>query len=53
MVTTRIDTTEKARQGTDHAFHHPHGILLAKDGSLYVVQDASNNTWPMKFVPVE
>jgi peptidylamidoglycolate lyase len=36
-----------------HAFHHPHGILLSKDGSLYVVQDASNNTWPMKFVPVE
>ncbi len=36
-----------------HAFYHPHGILCARDGSLYVVQDASNNTWPLKFRPVE
>ncbi len=36
-----------------HAFYHPHGILLARDGSLYVVQDASNNTWPLKFRPLE
>ena len=36
-----------------HAFHHPHGLLLASDGSLYVVQDASNNAWPMKFRPLD
>ncbi len=36
-----------------HAFHHPHGILLASDGSLYVVQDASNKVWPMKFRPLD
>lgn len=35
-----------------HAFHHPHGLLLARDGSLYVVQDASNRSWPMKFRPL-
>jgi peptidylamidoglycolate lyase len=39
-------------QHNQHAFHHPHGILLAKDGSLYVVQDASNSSWPMKFRPL-
>lgn len=36
-----------------HAFYHPHGILLARDGSLYVAQDASNNTYPLKFVPIK
>jgi len=36
-----------------HAFYHPHGILCARDGSLYVVQDASNNTWPLKFRPLD
>jgi len=36
-----------------HAFYHPHGILCASDGSLYVVQDASNNTWPLKFRPLD
>ncbi len=36
-----------------HLFHHPHGLLLARDGSLYVAQDASNRTWPLKFLPVE
>ena len=42
----------KQMHHNQHAFHHPHGILTARDGSLYVVQDASNNSWPMKFRPL-
>lgn len=35
-----------------HAFYHPHGICLARDGAIYVAQDASNATYPLKFVPI-
>tara|TARA_Y100001934_G_C12385099_1_gene795108 strand:+ start:1899 stop:2864 length:966 start_codon:yes stop_codon:yes gene_type:complete len=35
-----------------HAFYHPHGICLASDGAMYVAQDASNATYPLKFVPI-
>lgn len=29
-------------------FLHPHDIITGKDGSLYVAQHASNNTYPLK-----
>jgi peptidylamidoglycolate lyase len=47
-----VDGKLQPMQHNTHAFYHPHGICLAKDGSLYVAQDASNSTYPLKFVPV-
>ncbi len=35
-----------------HAFYHPHALCVGSDGSLYVAQDASNNTYPLKFKPI-
>lgn len=36
-----------------HAFYHPHAMCIAKDGALYIAQDASNSTYPLKFVPIQ
>lgn len=42
----------QAMEHNTHAFYHPHALCVSRDGSLYVAQDASNNTYPLKFVPV-
>ncbi len=34
------------------AFMHPHDIAIGRDGSLYVAQFASNNTYPIKLEKV-
>lgn len=36
-----------------HAFYHPHALCVSRDGSLYVAQDGSNNTYPLKFKPIQ
>ncbi|CAN5887458.1 peptidylglycine monooxygenase-like protein [soil metagenome] len=33
---------------TEDVFIHPHDLTVGKDGSLYVAQFASNNTYPIK-----
>ena len=43
----------EAMRHTTHLFHHPHGMGIDRDGSLYVAQASSNGTWPLKFVPVK
>jgi peptidylamidoglycolate lyase len=33
---------------TEEVFRHPHDLCIDQDGSLYVAQFASGNTWPLK-----
>lgn len=36
-----------------HHFCHPHTIIADQQGSLYLTQDSSNDTWPIKLRPIE
>tara|TARA_B110000483_G_scaffold239889_1_gene319344 strand:+ start:370 stop:1482 length:1113 start_codon:yes stop_codon:yes gene_type:complete len=44
-----LDSSGGHYRHEDHVFLHPHGILVSRDGDLYVAQFASNGTTPLKF----
>jgi peptidylamidoglycolate lyase len=46
-----IDGKLQPMQQQGGFFRHPHDLVVAKDGSIYVPQFASGNTYPVKLAP--
>ncbi|WP_417381788.1 6-bladed beta-propeller [Gimesia sp.] len=46
-----IDDTLQPMQQQGSFFRHPHDLVVAADGAIYVPQFASGNTYPVKLVP--
>lgn len=45
----KLDSNGEHYRHEEHVFLHPHGILISRDGDLYVAQFASDGTYPLKF----
>jgi hypothetical protein len=44
-----VDHTLRPMRAEGEIFNHPHDAIVSPDGSLYVAQFASGNTYPLKF----
>jgi peptidylamidoglycolate lyase len=47
-----VDNKLQTMQQQGGLFRHPHDLVVASDGAIYVPQFASDNTYPVKLAPV-